>query len=648
MYKPDARWQIIGRQWFTCLLFMSAIFLFSRNRLLAQVEEKKWEDLISSYKAGLLNDTGFFGAAQKLAERSFKDTALKTKLTLYRQLAWSKTAYHDFRLKYFLLLANNAVFAYQAGAAIYYLEMHEEELRKRTPYVNSLNQPRMLLGVYGRGDRFNYERRQQVFKGVLPFLEQLPQLIDVQKIPDVTCINAMTILNHASRLYAAVGDSGMVKLIVNMSGNIWTKLKERGELEKGRQIQCFYLYQQILYTNALLQQNMGVAKKLLDSSYTLLKQQATVNQLWVRSTERVLLKKYIDFFIQQKQPDSSRHYLNLIVQKIDETDRDYATIRFEYDAKLYALEGDYHMAYQALREAYEKNDSIIGVKTADIDNNLYAQLMAEQRAEEVVRLQEQRQKRNVTVFIMTLIAVVTILFLVIRMRHKERIASKKIEDLNKLTQIEIAELEAKANLIQRKLGMELHDDVTSELAYLCHFIDKNAIETDNTENRERLQVIASQARMVYQNTRHKSHLWYLQGATDEQLAFSQSIHKIVDQALPETSFSTTVEIDETIFKQVGHPVKIHLLRIIQASIANILKHAQANQVKISLYEDEGSVILEISDNGKGFDLKQSRVEGLGLGIQSIRERVAQLNGQIDIMTGKKGTELVVTLPLNQE
>ncbi|MBN1311900.1 MAG: GAF domain-containing protein [Anaerolineae bacterium] len=86
-----------------------------------------------------------------------------------------------------------------------------------------------------------------------------------------------------------------------------------------------------------------------------------------------------------------------------------------------------------------------------------------------------------------------------------------------------------------------------------------------------------------------------------------------------------------------------LYRIARESIQNIIKHADAHKVALSLTADEEVVTLEIQDDGRGFDPSQPFPGHLGL--QSMRERTEQLNGTLDVQSSEKqGTLIRATIP----
>jgi signal transduction histidine kinase len=94
------------------------------------------------------------------------------------------------------------------------------------------------------------------------------------------------------------------------------------------------------------------------------------------------------------------------------------------------------------------------------------------------------------------------------------------------------------------------------------------------------------------------------------------------------------------------PAKLEtaIFRITQEALTNVVKHAEAKTVHIGLACRERSVVLAIEDDGRGFAREQ--VTGGGLGLVGIRERVASVNGALEIESKRgAGTRLTVEIPL---
>ena len=101
-------------------------------------------------------------------------------------------------------------------------------------------------------------------------------------------------------------------------------------------------------------------------------------------------------------------------------------------------------------------------------------------------------------------------------------------------------------------------------------------------------------------------------------------------------------LDRTILDEDLNTV---FFRIFQEMLTNITRHAGATRVEVRLAEDNGRLILEVKDNGRGITPEQiSNVKSIGLA--GMRERAALLGGQVTISGApKKGTKVVLAIPL---
>lgn len=97
-------------------------------------------------------------------------------------------------------------------------------------------------------------------------------------------------------------------------------------------------------------------------------------------------------------------------------------------------------------------------------------------------------------------------------------------------------------------------------------------------------------------------------------------------------------------EDISGKIQINLYRIIQESLTNAIRHSEAKSIHLQLNHSNDDFICTIEDDGKGFD--QSDIQSPGLGLQSIKTRVAAMAGNFDIdsRTGK-GTLLTIIIPI---
>jgi|GEM_PF-1767953 len=100
-------------------------------------------------------------------------------------------------------------------------------------------------------------------------------------------------------------------------------------------------------------------------------------------------------------------------------------------------------------------------------------------------------------------------------------------------------------------------------------------------------------------------------------------------------------------ERLDQTTEVFVYRIVQELCNNIVKYSKANEVLIQLAEFEQELMLIVEDNGRGFNLDEVDAK-TSVGINSIRSRVIQLNGDIDINTKPgHGTSVTINIPLEK-
>jgi signal transduction histidine kinase len=93
---------------------------------------------------------------------------------------------------------------------------------------------------------------------------------------------------------------------------------------------------------------------------------------------------------------------------------------------------------------------------------------------------------------------------------------------------------------------------------------------------------------------------------------------------------------------------VAIFRIVQESLTNVTRHAEASRVEITLSQSADDFIVEVRDNGKGFDTTGA-AKKKSFGLLGMRERAAVLGGTIAITSGRQqGTVISVHLPIKRK
>ncbi|KAA9038150.1 PAS domain S-box protein [Ginsengibacter hankyongi] len=189
-------------------------------------------------------------------------------------------------------------------------------------------------------------------------------------------------------------------------------------------------------------------------------------------------------------------------------------------------------------------------------------------------------------------------------------------------QKEIVEAQEKS---RSEVGMELHDNINQLLAASGIYL-KNvhaASERDKKLIDTGINIIA----MANEEIRRLSASLVPPSLYNQSLA--ESIENFT-HSFKETgiTYSLNIKINE---ETMPEGLKINIYRIIQEQFNNIIKYAEATKVKIALIQSGNSLTLDISDNGKGFNLEE---KSKGIGLTNIIYRAEAYNGKAYIKTGE--------------
>jgi signal transduction histidine kinase len=131
----------------------------------------------------------------------------------------------------------------------------------------------------------------------------------------------------------------------------------------------------------------------------------------------------------------------------------------------------------------------------------------------------------------------------------------------------------------------------------------------------------------------------------DDLGLVPAIEELIEKVSKRYGMAITCR--STVPSRLSAPVETALYRIVQESLNNAVKHANATHVDIQLTHDDQHVNCRFQDNGAGFDLNEvlARRGSRGLGLLGIRERVESLGGTLAIHSlPGSGTRLSITVP----
>lgn len=200
---------------------------------------------------------------------------------------------------------------------------------------------------------------------------------------------------------------------------------------------------------------------------------------------------------------------------------------------------------------------------------------------------------------------------------------------------------------RKRIGREIHDELGQQLTAIkmdVAWIDKKTPPENDLFKTKLRNVIAL---LDGGNQSIRRILNELRPVILDDYGLLEALKWQAQQFSANTAVPVTFRATETPIR-VAEEITTCVFRVFQEALTNITRYAQAGQVMVSLDIDDDYVLLNIEDNGKGFDMELTKTKK-SFGILGMRERVVSLNGKFNIVSGPgKGTRIMVALPLKKK
>jgi len=188
-----------------------------------------------------------------------------------------------------------------------------------------------------------------------------------------------------------------------------------------------------------------------------------------------------------------------------------------------------------------------------------------------------------------------------------------------------------------ELGKELHDNVNQMLGAAKLYLDVALTEKEMAEDyiKKGRDIISDAIEEIRGLTKA------LVGPSAREISLVESVKDLVDTFKHKKNINILFTIKD-ISENLAPNLKLMLFRIVQEQLTNILKHAYAGNVKISIESTAGEITLTIQDDGIGFNPKSKKK---GIGLTNIMSRARLFDGHVDIKSSpRKGCLLTVIIP----
>lgn len=235
--------------------------------------------------------------------------------------------------------------------------------------------------------------------------------------------------------------------------------------------------------------------------------------------------------------------------------------------------------------------------------------------------------------------VLSVIFIIYRLKSKNKelhYLKNQQENNEKIYQLILEQQhqnQTARNEERDRIALELHDGIINRV-FATRF-NLALLQSNQNDQKEKL---VHELLKVEAEIRQVSHD-LLQNTLFEDDSFQKALLLLV--ASQQNDFKTQFEcaIDKYIdWSLVPSKTKIHIYRISQEALHNVNKYAQASECLLLLLKKENQIVLQITDNGIGFD--ENKIKS-GIGLKNMRQRTAAINGTFTLKTNSSGTKIEV-------
>ncbi|MCB2205979.1 PAS domain S-box protein [bacterium] len=200
------------------------------------------------------------------------------------------------------------------------------------------------------------------------------------------------------------------------------------------------------------------------------------------------------------------------------------------------------------------------------------------------------------------------------------------------------------------LSREIHDGLGQSLTALKIDISylrrlRNQKGTTAEQEEDAMQSMGSLVEQLISQARHLA--WQMRPGMLDQLGLSDALRQHAHDISRRNELQLTDRIED-IGENLDPRAALALYRIAQEAMTNILRHAHAKKISVTLRQRTQRIFLEITDDGVGISPRDSE-QSSSMGLISMRERAELLGGNIDVLPGDDGGTVVrVTVPIVRE
>jgi two-component system sensor histidine kinase DegS len=196
-----------------------------------------------------------------------------------------------------------------------------------------------------------------------------------------------------------------------------------------------------------------------------------------------------------------------------------------------------------------------------------------------------------------------------------------------------------------RLAREIHDGPAQALSNAIFQVEVVQRLLDRDEGLARAELKQLREVLTRELRGVRAYLSQLRPPLLADLGLSGAISEAADQIGTALNIPVHVELEDGL-DSLPETVEVVTLRIIQEALQNARKHAHPSSIRVRMARDGGSWVVEVRDDGKGFDLDETPAGGRRhFGLQFMRERAALIGARFEVRSSPNlGTAVRMTIP----
>lgn len=193
---------------------------------------------------------------------------------------------------------------------------------------------------------------------------------------------------------------------------------------------------------------------------------------------------------------------------------------------------------------------------------------------------------------------------------------------------------------RERIGRELHDGVIQALFAVGMSLEATHALIHEPRAKERVSSAVNELDQVIRELRN-----YIFGLRTELggASVSEALSKLASEFEGSTGVVTVTDVDAGAVRPLSGRAE-QIVQLAREALSNVRRHACASTCRVSLFPQDSEIVLEVDDDGRGFDLS---IATAGLGLRNMEQRAARIGGELEIHTEPgEGTLVRVRLPID--